>query len=87
MKTASDFQKAAQLHGINYWPVHNCSMCEYPCSYVFDDDQVHYDSGCDCVNRGSVFIKSSWHEVADFYNAQKHPAVIAKMNGFWRFDE
>lgn len=28
--------------------IRNCSMCGYPCAYIFQGESLFYDSGCDC---------------------------------------
>lgn len=30
--------------------VHDCSLCNYPCGFIWFGDQLCYDSGCLCVN-------------------------------------
>lgn len=88
MKTGEDFKKSAIENNIDYWPVHNCSMCGYECGYIFfmfEEAEVAYDHGCDCTRRRDK-SKRDWSDVADQYNMQKHPDVIKKMNEYWRFE-
>ena len=84
-KRPEDFKKAAQELKISRWTIHNCSMCGYPCGYIFRGDSVSYDCGCDCVAYTNI-IQSSWEEVADFYNYTFILKVIEKMNKFWGFE-
>jgi hypothetical protein len=88
MKNAEDFKKQVENLQINSWPIHNCSMCDYECGFLFNYEgyDVVYDSGCDCTRR---YVKElrDWEEVAEHYNRQKHSEVIKKMNEFWGFTE
>lgn len=86
MKQAEQFQTQAKAHNITRWHTYDCSICDYPCGYLFVGDDVGYDSGCDCTGREMVYW-SSWQEVADHYNMQTHPKAIAEMDAFWHFDE
>lgn len=82
MKTADDFKQAVEDRGITKWPVHDCSICGYPCGYIFQEGLVGYDSGCDCVNYTNIQLRS-YEDVAEFYNRQTHPDYVAIMNKFW----
>lgn len=89
MKTSEDFKKAVEEHHIEYWPVHNCSMCEYPCAFLFNfaGHEVVYDSGCDCTKWGYTRSLRSWDSVAQQYNINlKNPETMKKYNEFWKFD-
>lgn len=84
MRSAAEFRAAAMEHGIMSWPIHNCTFCHYECGYQFTGDRVFYDSGCDCT-RSQQVIEQSWEDVANHYNRQDHPRVIAEMDAFWHF--
>ena len=86
MRTVEEFKEAVAVRMIIFWPFHNCSMCDYACGFIFFENQVEYDSGCDCVSYSGI-RPSSWDEVAEMYNAQKHPDVIKKMDAFWGFSD
>lgn len=47
------------------YKVHNCSMCEYPCSFFIEQDKLFYDSGCDCVRYTNIQERS--FDDLDFY--------------------
>jgi hypothetical protein len=32
--------------------IHRCTLCGYPCGYLFRQDELFYDSGCACVWEG-----------------------------------
>ena len=32
--------------------IHNCSMCGYPCAYIFRGEELFYDPGCGCTYGG-----------------------------------
>lgn len=82
MKTEEDFKKAVEERNITEWRIHNCSLCGYPCGYVFNEGRVGYDSGCDCTGGSHLSSRSYW-DVAHFYNTQTNPEYIAKMDEFW----
>ena len=84
-KSPKDFKNAAKKLNLSKWPVHDCSICGYSCGYVFDGNNVGYDSGCDCVTWENI-RPSSWADVADFYNMQHSPKIIEAMNRFWGFE-
>lgn len=85
MKNAQDFQKSARENKIVQWTIHQCSMCDYPCGYIFEPNgDVSYDSGCDCVTYTNI-QPCSWEDVASHYNLQTNPQVIEEMDDFWKF--
>lgn len=85
-RSIEEFQQAAHDRVITRWAIHRCSICNYPCAYEFyANGSVGYDSACDCV-RAPLFDQSrSWADVADHYNMQTHPNVIAEYDAFWGF--
>lgn len=88
VKTAHDFQVAAARLRPSRWIIHRCSICNYPCGYVFSPDyeKVGYDSGCDCVNYDNVQLRS-WDELASIYNNQTNEEFIKEMDHFWGFKD
>jgi hypothetical protein len=88
MKTGTDFQQAAKDRNISRWCIHNCSMCDYPCGYIFCENHnlVAYDNGCDCTKR-YFHRPTTWDHVAEQYNKQTHPEVINEMNEYWGFKD
>lgn len=85
-KTRIDFQVQAYLLRPPKWVIHRCSMCNYPCGYVFDEtyECVGYDSGCYCTNRNAITF-CSWDALAKYYNLQTNEKYIEEMNVFWGF--
>ncbi len=83
MKTAEHFARAAHEHGITYWPIRACSICGYQLAYLIDRDVVLYDPGCDCTYQS--YERRSFGDLADHYNMQSNPDVVAQMDRFWRF--
>ncbi len=83
-RSAEDFKKQAKEKGITRWVIHHCSMCDYPCGYLFNGDKVEYDAGCGCVTYRDVQSRT-WDNVAEHYNMQKNEKVIAQMDKFWGF--
>ena len=89
MKTSEDFKKSAQENNIEYWPIHNCSMCDYECAFIFNfvGHDVIYDAGCNCTGMGYSRYPRTWDSVAEQYNLNiKNPDIIKKYNEFWKFD-
>jgi hypothetical protein len=86
MKTAEDFKKVAKEKNLARFHVHRCSMCKYPCDYVFSPDHEHvgFDIGCDCTRR-YIVNPSSYEDIAHYYNMQKNPGHIKELNDFWGF--
>lgn len=70
--TAEQVAAAVKDKGYHRVHVHNCSMCDYPCGYIFDGGDVRYDSGCDCTGRYQVH-RRSYEDVADWVNMQSSP--------------
>ena len=87
-KTRIDFQIAAFNKRPPKWVIHECSLCHYPCAYVFDGnhERVAYDSGCDCTRQTNI-NECSWDRLAEYYNMQTNQDYIKKMNEFWGFSE
>lgn len=54
-----------------FWKVSDCSMCGYPCGYIFrDDGAVEYDSGCYCVTYCPNITPRDFADVASQINMQ-----------------
>lgn len=89
IKSASDFKNSAIENNIDYWPIHDCSMCNYECGYLFfqyENYEVVYDSGCDCTNSRTKHARN-WEYVAEQYNYNiKNKSVIKKYNEYWKFN-
>lgn len=47
--TFEQFKSAIKKN--NYFHIRNCSICGYPCGFLYDGEQLCYDSGCDCTGR------------------------------------
>lgn len=86
-KTALDFKEAAKRIKAAKWFVRLCSICRYPCGYVFSADYEHvgYDSGCYCVKYENIQPRD-WEYLAEYYNMQCNENVIKKMDEFWGFN-
>lgn len=85
MRTAEEFALAAAARQIARWDTHTCVICGYRCGYVFADGVVGYDPGCYCVGGGSS-RERTWDDVADHYNMQGNPDIIARYDAFWGFE-
>lgn len=90
-RRANDFRSMAEAKGITRWIVHQCSLCDYACAFVFSQapgmPEVYYDSGCDCVVDYLPLQLRSWQDVAEHYNGQTDPRVIMEMDLFWGFKQ
>lgn len=94
-KTPEELKNQVKLKGINKWTVHNCSMCGYPCGYVFRGEDVFYDPGCDCVFGEEK--QRSWENLAEEFNrnqpennpdfAGKHPEAYSEYYKVWDFTQ
>lgn len=85
-KTPQQFKEQAQNLKILDWGLHNCSICDYPCGFLFNDNmEVYYDKGCNCTIGGPNIFPRTWEDVAQHYNMQTAPIVINKMNEYWGF--
>lgn len=75
-------ESEVRRRGARNLKVHNCSMCGYPCGYLFgaDDDlpPVVYDSGCDCT-RGYSYCPSSYEDVAALLRMQSSDEIREKL--------
>jgi len=85
-----EFRDAALRQGISWWWVGACSMCNVPIGYVIragvrDGREVAFSSDCGCVSDGTLDPRT-WDDVADHYNLQRDPQVIAEYDRFWGFE-
>lgn len=85
MKSAIDFQESYHKNKIKKWIIHNCVICNYPCGFLFEFDNVYYDNGCYCTYLEAPLRQSNFQEVADHYNLQTTLKVIEEYNEFWKF--
>lgn len=81
-----EFQKQAELHNITHWLHHDCAICGEWTAFVFVDGKVYFDSTCGCSSYPTAPQPYTWNDVADHYNIQTSPIVIAQMDEFWHFD-
>lgn len=87
MRQASDFKERAKALRITHWPHHPCAFCGVWTQFIFDGGEAYYSSACGCSSFQIRPSRVTWEYVADFYNMQTQPEVIAKMDKFWHFDE
>lgn len=81
-RTAVEFEQQAAAKGLERWCITTCSICDERMYFHFRNGHVAYYPGCGCVDRG-VYEPRTWEDIADFYNCQTAPALIAEMNAFW----
>jgi hypothetical protein len=86
VRTAQEFKDAAKIIKPSKFHIHRCSMCKYPCGYVFSPDYecVGYDIGCDCTKR-YIINPSSYDDIERYYNMQNNDGHIKEMDDFWGF--
>ena len=84
-RSPEEFQKQAAEKGLTKWAIHDCSLCGYPCGYIFHDGQVSYDSGCYCVTYYPNIQPRTWDSVVEIYEMQDNPETIKQMDEFWGF--
>jgi hypothetical protein len=92
IKSPEELKEQATKIGLHRWRVHNCSMCGYPCGYEIHDNEVFYDSGCDCVSYSNIQPRS-WEDLANSYNMnqpENNPDISQKyldeLNDIWKFE-
>lgn len=83
-KTPEQFKEKVEELNLRHWNIHDCSICGYPCGYIFREGQVLYDTGCDCSWGGER--PSDYQDIANHYNMQPNEEYIKKMNEFWHFE-
>lgn len=86
VRSNMDFMQQAKKKNIKFVVNHECAICGHPVGWRIYDDVVTYDSGCDCSCMSNE-RRSSWEEIADFYNMQTSERVISEMDKFWGFDK
>lgn len=93
IKTIEELKAQAAKIGLGFYPVHNCSMCGYPCGYIIEGDRVAYDSGCDCTSYSNVQPRD-WQDLARTYNMnqpENNPKIsqefLEKLNLIWQFEQ
>jgi len=87
-KTAADFQQQVKEKNITSWILRHCSMCDAPLSFLFDGDDVYYDSGCDCVTYITIPQERSYQDLANLYNQNiENEGWIKEINEFFGFNE
>jgi hypothetical protein len=92
IKTKEELQEQAKKIGLTFWEVHKCSLCGYPCGFIITEDEVGYDSGCDCIAGGGIIQPRSWENLAECYNLNQpennpkiSPEYLKELNDIWKF--
>lgn len=87
-KTAEDFRQQVKEKGIKYWTLRLCSMCDAPLDFIFDGDDVFYDSSCDCVTFRTIPEQRSYQDLANHYNRNiKNEEYLKEINEFFGFKD
>ena len=68
MFTAEQVKEAVTNNNIKIVTIRQCTLCCYPLAYMFHNDTVYFDSGCDCVSYYSPPKERSWGELARYLN-------------------
>lgn len=85
IRKPEEFQRHAIDHNITRWPHHDCAICGVWTAFIFADGEVFYDSACACSDFDSYPHPRTWLDIAQHYNIQTNPNVIAQMDAFWHF--
>lgn len=56
-------------HGYTHLEHHDCSLCGYMTSYLFENGDVLFDAGCDCTRRQAL-REASYGDVAHWLGMQ-----------------
>lgn len=83
-RSPEEFERAAIEYDISWWPIRECSICTVPIGYRFIDGAVAFISACGCNDLDGC-SPCDWSDVAQHYNMQSHPRVLAEYDAFWRF--
>lgn len=84
--TAERFKAQAESRSLTFWPIHECSICGVWVGFVFKNGQSCYDSACSCVPFATNYHSYGWQFVADMYNMQTDPEIIARFDKYWGFN-
>lgn len=87
--TAEEVKELVDKAGMKRFSIHHCGFCKYPCGflfYAFEEHEVVYDNGCDCVTYDGLRV-SSWQELADFINIQTSTAAQGLLDRLSRDQE
>ena len=70
--TAEQLKDAVIRKGITTIDHHRCSICDYMVNYIVHEENLYFDSACDCVSLNNYSLESlrTWQSVADWVNCQ-----------------
>lgn len=77
--TGQEVADALTARGNCRIPCHNCSICNYPCGYLYQDGLLWYDHGCDCTRNGYTRSQSFVEDLADWVNMQSNPKAAERI--------
>lgn len=90
IRTPEEFQAQAETIGLTRWEMHNCSICGYPCAFLFRGGKVFFDGSCWCSTESSPPSPRSWADVAEHYNRnqpEQNPRItaewVASVDALW----
>jgi len=85
--TGAQLKQLAYQRRITSWTADECSVCEYPVRYLFQngDPEVQHDPGCKCTDEvlRQRYHRSTWDQVADYINNQTDLEKIKEIKKFW----
>ena len=91
LKTAKELKEQAEKIGLEFYPIHKCSICQYMCGYIIRDGEVAYDHGCDCTTYSNI-RPTSWSDLAKTYNLNQpennsdiKETFLKELNEIWKF--
>ena len=72
--------KAAMIAGnitrVNHHP---CGLCGYMTAYVREDENLSFDSGCDCTYQAGGLLPRRWEDAADWIEMQSTPETKSRL--------
>lgn len=66
--STSDIREAILKKGVTYIPHHSCSICDAELYYSVDNNELFFNSACDCTTRHSAPQKRDWTELTNWIN-------------------
>jgi len=88
LPTVGFFEHQIKLRRIKRWDIHNCSICNYLCGFVFeiieDRVNVYYDAGCYCVKLDELYSNRSIKDIIEYIRLQSNLDYINECKRFWK---
>jgi hypothetical protein len=80
-------EKQIIKRNLKEWIIHHCSLCNYPCGYIFNIENdkviVKYDNGCNCVLLRPPYRSSNINDIIKHMSIQTSKEYVEKIRQFW----